>query len=734
MFCVQTVLIDPFAGVMQPSHHSSSRGSASSGIDRLLECAMQSSTRVPLSLPWEEPPLSLVFGNTEVLPAIPRVDRVGPRVDHAASVVAGECNVNPELSGENATYSHYMSVSCKPPDVRSKLEPRDELSLYVQRFEMSLACNYSASSLGRILCVHDRPKRLELVATALGGKALSTLKKRSAQVYSFVLWCRSNNYEAFPLKGDLVFAYLTHLEQRDRPMSRIQGAVECLNFMTHVLGVDSLDGALSSPLVQGLMRRNRVSRQPRRQARALAVAEVLVLEQFVCDDRMTAVDRVGVGSFLFALFARARLGDLRSVAKVTLDVSPDDPAWSNGFLDVVSLSHKTRAMSAALGLQLSLVAPSRGVSKVCWLKGFVNACEQALRPLLAIKHGSPLLCRPTGVGTWSEGPMRGDLVASWIRSILQAADPNMGSGITGHSAKATCLSWCAKANLGMDTRTILGHHSLGGRKSVATYSRDLQSGPLKELASLLECIREGHFKPDLTRSGFWTSHEGSSSFEVVRSSRDLQDSNSEERAWYERVHQGSDFASAVPPPECEEVFLDQQASPSSLHAADDGKEYPFPPCPPAMIQSEPACPLGLESLEQDFSQDAMVRAPDSEQGGVASSSSESSSDDSSSSPGGTEDEAVQGAGEHRQQVRARVDHNGCPLFRHSRTMTVHVAPLGNQWTKFLCGRPKTKDHQPCQSSITLSRWMCKQCSAGRPAQDISGLNEVLDRVLKRPRA
>ena len=389
---------------------------------------MQSSTRVPLSLPWEEPPLSLVFGSGQPLPAIPRVDRVGPRVDHAANVVTGECTSDPQVSGVSSALNHYMSVSCRPPDVRSKLEPRDELSLYVQRFEMSLAYNFSASSLGRILCVHDRPKRLELVATALGGKALSTLKKRSAQVYSFVLWCQSNGHEAFPLRGDTVFAYLTHLEQRNRSVSRIQGAVECLNFMAHVLGVDSIDGALSSPLVQGIMRRHRVNRQPRRQARALMVAEVLVLEKFVCDDRMTAVDRVGVGSFLFALFSKARLGDLRRVAKVTVDVSPDDPTWANGFLDIVSLSHKTRAMSAALGLQLNLVAPSWGVSKVCWLKGFVSACEQASRPLGSISDGSPFLCRPTGVGTWSEDPMRGDLVASWSRSILEAADPNMGSG------------------------------------------------------------------------------------------------------------------------------------------------------------------------------------------------------------------------------------------------------------------------------------------------------------------
>ena len=275
--------------------------------------------------------------------------------------------------------------------------------------------------------------------------------------------------------------------------------------------------------------------------------------------------------------------------------------------------------------------------------------------------------------------MRGDLVASWVRSILKAADPNMGSGITGHSAKATCLSWCAKANLGMDTRAILGHHSLGSRKSVATYSPDLQSGPMQELVSLLECIREGHFQPDLTRSGFWSSREGSSSFEVVRSSHELPDSNSEEKAWYGQIHLGSDFACAAPSePDRREDPLNHHRSPASLPAVQDDTEYPFPPSPPASVQQEPV------------SQDELVREPSFDQGGVTSSSSESSSDDSSSSPGGTEDEAIQNAGEHKRQVRARVDHTGCPLFRHSRTMTGRSFCVG-------ASRPRITDLVRAQS-------------------------------------
>ena len=136
----------------------------------------------------------------------------------------------------------------------------------------------------------------------------------------------------------------------------------------------------------------------------------------------------------------------------------------------------------------------------------------------------------------------------------------------------------------MDTRTILGHHSLGGRKSVATYSRDLQSGPLKELVSLLESIREGHFQLDLTRSGFWTAREGSSSFEVVRSSRDLPDSNSEERAWYEQAQHGSGFEGAVPSePSCGEDLRERHNPPACLSEACDDKEYSFPPSPPQSI-------------------------------------------------------------------------------------------------------------------------------------------------------
>ena len=67
-------------------------------------------------------------------------------------------------------------------------------------------------------------------------------------------------------------------------------------------------------------------------------------------------------------------------------------------------------------------------------------------------------------------------------------------------------------------------------------------------------------------------------------------------------------------------------------------------------------------------------------------------------------------------------------------MSVHVAPLGSMVEISVCGRLRTDDQHPCNTPITLARWMCKQPAAGKPAQDASGLNVVLDRILKQKRA
>ena len=91
--------------------------------------------------------------------------------------------------------------------------------------------------------------------------------------------------------------------------------------------------------------------------------------------------------------------------------------------------------------------------------------------------------------------MKSSNLVRWVHSVLK------GDVFTGHSAKATLLSWLAKWGGPSEERTTLGHHALKDRKSLATYSRDFQAGPLRLLDRMLTDVRTKTFLPDCTRSG-----------------------------------------------------------------------------------------------------------------------------------------------------------------------------------------------------------------------------------------
>ena len=62
-----------------------------------------------------------------------------------------------------------------------------------------------------------------------------------------------------------------------------------------------------------------------------------------------------------------------------------------------------------------------------------------------------------------------------------------------------------------DVSLILGHHAprQRGLGMVHVYGRDVQAAPLREMERCLREIREGHFRPDATRSGMFAGHNGS---------------------------------------------------------------------------------------------------------------------------------------------------------------------------------------------------------------------------------
>ena len=94
----------------------------------------------------------------------------------------------------------------------------------------------------------------------------------------------------------------------------------------------------------------------------------------------------------------------------------------------------------------------------------------------------------------------GALILAQILTEEGVADvPSYGT----HSAKATLLSWAAKAGLAPELRKLLGGHADAKDRTMHAYSRDVMARPLQELALLLSKVRSGEFAPDETRSGRW---------------------------------------------------------------------------------------------------------------------------------------------------------------------------------------------------------------------------------------
>ncbi len=90
------------------------------------------------------------------------------------------------------------------------------------------------------------------------------------------------------------------------------------------------------------------------------------------------------------------------------------------------------------------------------------------------------LCRAIGArGKLTKRHCTTTEVTNFLNLFFKTDDSNK---LTLHSLKDTSLSWASKCGLPEDVRTLLGHHELlsqGKSKSLATYSRDMLSRPLK---------------------------------------------------------------------------------------------------------------------------------------------------------------------------------------------------------------------------------------------------------------
>jgi hypothetical protein len=661
-------------------------------IDAAILEAQGSVASSSLSLPWESGALRQIFQDDLQVLAYPKVQSApfaSVLVQSSASEEQAVSSVMP-LSGQSV----YKTMISKAPFLKPLLSPAEEFDLLAQRFEVLLSHNFGGSMLGRDIQDLTRVERVSKVGEALGGKALNTLRKRVGQCSHFVDWCLSVGTLAFPVNSQLILEYTDPAGQGTIAKQRVLQIGEVVRFLHFVLGVDLNGQALGSPIFLGRLRKARLERPARKQARPLTVKEVVALETMLRDTGADLLDRYCAGIFLVAVYGRARLGDLKEIEGFFLDLSSEPRASTHGYGEFNSLSHKSRSRGNAVGMRMPIVFPATGLGTGLWLTTLLAVSVEMGHPLDKLEAGSALMRTPNLDGSLSTRPLRHDRFVEWASRILTRCGCEDSSTITGHSAKSTLLSWMSKFGGSYDERTLLGHHALPGRQSLATYSRDLQASPLRSLETMLDAVRSLRFNPDNTRSGMIELRDPEAddepasavAFSVARSNPSEVMSAGTEVNWYRAV---------------DELEVEEQA--------DEANAQEHPPTSPV-----PSNPEDYDGAEQNDSS--------------GSGSGSSSSDDSSSE---SLDERLQFCSS--TYPRTSVESEGCTVFQHPKTKTMHLYPIGSTSDKFVCGRAMTSAHKSMISVVSATSWLCKQCKIGKPLKDLGSLNVAIDRALKKRR-
>ena len=676
-----------------------------SNLDAVIsEAASSNGVRTGISFPWEQGIMATIFGETKS-GIIPQVDMpVGYFEPLAARTAENVCEA------DIVTSSKTVFESCVEFGLfRTKLESQDvQFEIAMLRWESIIMHNPVASSLGRFIFGLEPEQQIMAVRTALGGKSASTLRKRAGQVKRFMQWGLKDDPDAllFPLTIFDTRRYFCHLTETSAARSVFSGWLECIGFLVHVVGVEAESGIHLDPFIRGTIRGLNSKRARRKQPRPFLVSELIRLEEFLMCSANSLVDRYICGCVLFAVFARARFGDLRDIEQFLEDIPDDHPEM--GFVEMHSASHKMRSAADGLGLALPLVAPVRGFANGLWGVHFSRVAR-----LTGLAFGErsrgPLIVAPDPLGSWTSRSLTNGEIGRWIRAVLSEHDTHGKlSSLTPHGAKATLLAYLARYGASPTDRLILGHHSVKQYGALETYSRDLQSGPLRVLHQMIGSVRAGVFHPDETRSGIFQSPQTS---EVHPREDGLQAAESRDDSAYVVTPVGEQLEGG------EHDVVDHDV---------------VDPCEPSVVEDD------FHLVRDDNAAPELPREPDAEQqrldderqiDSMLDDSDSGSSDSSSSSLEGSDDDIFGVI--HGSPAEPKIWKENCLVYQHVKSKALHLLPKDDNNDVFLCGRKSSSAYRLFNNPIFQSSWRCKQCEAGKPIRSYETAIAALDRAVKR---
>ncbi|CAE7560223.1 unnamed protein product [Symbiodinium sp. CCMP2592] len=332
----------------------------------LSEASVQLAGQATLKLPWEKGIYAEIFSGSELprmptlpVPAtLPVVDVARPGTQHSEAL---KQTSDPLPKFESAVYKHCLHKST----IAAGGRPGTDRDAVYRRWLCILGHNLAGSKIGEYIA-DGAEDPLVLIADTFGGKSTSTLLKRARFVARMLTWASEHSQTFFPLRLGPLLSFMRSLTSESAKAQ----CGETINFLVHVLGVHADLDILKHPVIQGLLRGSRSTGKEIKQSRVLTVREVMALEDMLSDASLDPVDRYGAGVFLFQIYSRARVSDIRNIQRFELDLSGDD-----GYLEAKTMDHKNATRGRGLGQSLILVAPVQGLRDKAWGIQFIEVAK-----------------------------------------------------------------------------------------------------------------------------------------------------------------------------------------------------------------------------------------------------------------------------------------------------------------------------------------------------------------------
>jgi hypothetical protein len=271
----------------------------------------------------------------------------------------------------------------------------------------------------------------------------------------------------------------------------LKSYLEALAFCLYIFSMEELQPVVTSKRLHGCS----ITAVPTTvvQASSLTVEELAKLHAVLwtqCD-----WNSVFAGAVLFVVYARARWADATHSSQLHLD---RDNTGMTRYLEAAASVHKTMHANLYRHHMLPLVEPAVDVVEEPWVDRWFT-----VRTSLGIKPPPlhALMPAPASDGRATKRPLSATEAGAWLRKLLHGTKEQLKERIiSGHSMKATTLSYAAKFGLSAETRLQLAYH-VGGFVLLHAYSRDAAAQPLLELERVRRAVGEGSLRPDSTRSG-----------------------------------------------------------------------------------------------------------------------------------------------------------------------------------------------------------------------------------------